>query len=196
MITDYRTITNLFNFIWVVVALWLMFATAYYMKESHGFQQQTEAYVNAIEDLQTQDTLPTRQDTVIEFSNEHDISYALSDAVVSAADSAGVPRPIAARLVAVESSYRPFAASHKGAIGLTQVKPSTARLYGEDITAGDLYDVETNLRIGFNYLRDLYERFGSWKLALQAYNAGPTRLERAHRTGEYDGSNYAKKVLK
>ena len=85
----------------------------------------------------------------------------------------GVPADLFARLVQQESGWNPRARSHKGAIGLAQLLPGTARLLGVDPA-----DPAQNLDGGARYLRLQYERFGTWRLALAAYNAGPGAVER------------------
>jgi len=80
--------------------------------------------------------------------------------------SEGIDPGLAFRLVKVESGFNPRATSHVGAVGLTQVLPSTARLYEPGLTTQQLYDRDTNLRIGFRYLRDLLDRYPanmSWR---------------------------------
>lgn len=82
---------------------------------------------------------------------------------------------LVAAVVQAESSFKPTAVSPTGAVGLMQVLPSTANLYGD----ADLTDPKVNLEVGTRYLRDLLERFdGSLNLALAAYNAGPTNVSR------------------
>ncbi|WP_347268326.1 lytic transglycosylase domain-containing protein [Paracoccus sp. (in: a-proteobacteria)] len=80
----------------------------------------------------------------------------------------GVPEDLFLRLVQQESGWNPSARSHKGARGLAQLMPGTAARLGVD--AGDPLQ---NLEGGARYLRMMYNTFGSWRLALAAYNAGP-----------------------
>ncbi|WP_312531002.1 lytic transglycosylase domain-containing protein [Paracoccus sp. (in: a-proteobacteria)] len=80
----------------------------------------------------------------------------------------GVPEDIFLRLVQQESGWNPNARSHKGAHGLAQLMPGTAAKLGVDPS-----DPKQNLEGGARYLRMMYNTFGSWQLALAAYNAGP-----------------------
>ncbi len=87
-------------------------------------------------------------------------------------------------VVETESAFRPAATSGRGALGLMQVRPSTAAEVASTIGVPydgptDLYDMEVNIRLGTAYLHMLRRRFGTLDLALQAYNIGPTRLSRA-----------------
>ncbi|MDF3819355.1 lytic transglycosylase domain-containing protein [Leptospira sp. 96542] len=80
-------------------------------------------------------------------------------------------------VIQTESEFNPKAKSHKGALGLMQVMPATAKWLAnkEGIpykTAKDLYNPETNLRLGVLYLNYLFERTDSVEAALLAYNAG------------------------
>jgi soluble lytic murein transglycosylase-like protein len=78
-------------------------------------------------------------------------------------------------VIAVESGYNPRAVSPKGAIGLMQLMPATARRYG----VSDPYDPGQNVRGGAQYLRDLMSRFDNdLKLTLAAYNAGEQAVAR------------------
>lgn len=85
-----------------------------------------------------------------------------------AAERYGIPEGLFLRLVQQESGWDHAAVSQKGARGLAQLMPATARRLGVDAQ-----DAQDNLTGGARYLKMMYDRFGSWRLALAAYNAGP-----------------------
>lgn len=91
----------------------------------------------------------------------------------SAARKHGVPEDLFLRLVQQESGWNANARSHKGALGLAQLMPETARRLGVDPR-----DPVQNLEGGARYLRQQYAKFGNWPHALAAYNAGPGAVER------------------
>jgi len=91
----------------------------------------------------------------------------------TAAARNGVPEGLFLRLVQQESGWDPAAVSVKGALGLAQLMPATAR----DLGVNPL-DPQENLDGGARYLRAQFETFGSWSLALAAYNAGPGAVAR------------------
>ena len=90
----------------------------------------------------------------------------------SAAQQYGIPEDLFLRLVQQESGWNAGAVSPKGAQGLAQLMPGTAALLGVDAT-----DPAQNLDGGARYLRMQYNAFGSWELALAAYNAGPGAVQ-------------------
>jgi soluble lytic murein transglycosylase-like protein len=96
-------------------------------------------------------------------------------------------------VVSVESRYNPRAVSRKGASGLMQLMPETARRYG----VADVFDPAQNLRAGARYLRDLLRMFDNdLKLALAAYNAGENAVARHGRIPPYrETLAYVPKVL-
>lgn len=99
----------------------------------------------------------------------------------------GIPGHIIRGLIMTESSGRPGVVSSAGAVGLMQVKPSTAAPY---VGAGNLKDPATNIYAGTSYLADLLKRYGGdMNAALQAYNVGPGNFAKGMR------NNYPGKVL-
>jgi soluble lytic murein transglycosylase-like protein len=89
-----------------------------------------------------------------------------------AARQHGVPEDLFLRLVQQESGWNTGAVSSKGALGLAQLMPGTAQLLGVDPM-----DPAQNLEGGARYLRMQFNAFGTWPLALAAYNAGPGAVE-------------------
>ncbi|MCV2892137.1 lytic transglycosylase domain-containing protein [Lentibacter sp. XHP0401] len=91
----------------------------------------------------------------------------------NAARKHGVPVDLFLRLVQQESGWNATARSHKGALGLAQLMPGTARTLR--VNPHDPYE---NLEGGARYLKAQYKEFGSWRLALAAYNAGPGAVKK------------------
>jgi soluble lytic murein transglycosylase-like protein len=90
-----------------------------------------------------------------------------------------------------ESGWNANARSHKGAMGLAQLMPGTAARLGVNAN-----DPRENLEGGARYLRMMYDRFGSWRLALAAYNAGPEAVDRHGGIPPYrETTNYVRKIL-
>jgi soluble lytic murein transglycosylase-like protein len=102
------------------------------------------------------------------------VPRAFRAAFTRAAALTGVPLPLLVATAYEESAMDPSARSDAGAAGLLQVMPTTARALRLD---GD--DPAANVVAGARYLRQMLDRFGSVELALSAYNAGPTAVERA-----------------
>lgn len=132
---------------------------------------------------------------IFKYSARYDISAALATSIHDVAIAEGIEPELAFRLVRLESRFNPRATSPVGAIGLAQVMLPTARFFDRDITGEGLYDPETNLRIGFRYLRTLIDEYdGDVRLALLTYNRGPAAVQLALRNGE-DPSNGYDRIL-
>jgi len=108
-----------------------------------------------------------------------------------AARKYGIDPDMFLRLIQQESRFRPDEVSPKGAIGLGQLMPATAKELGVDPT-----DPMQNLEGAAKYLSQQLKRFGSPELALAAYNAGPTRVARLGRVPNIaETQNYVKTIL-
>jgi soluble lytic murein transglycosylase-like protein len=94
--------------------------------------------------------------------------------IETAASESGLEASLLQALTAVESGFNPSAVSPKGAVGLTQLMPSTARSLGVQDSLNPL----ENLRGGARYLAQLLKRYGDVRTALAAYNAGPGAVDR------------------
>lgn len=92
--------------------------------------------------------------------------------MAAAACGAGVPLELYDALILQESQYRPFVVSPKGAAGMSQSMPQTAR----DLNVSNVWDTAENLRAGPRYLRAQIDEFARYDLALGACNAGPGRI--------------------
>ena len=118
------------------------------------------------------------------------------DELVQAASAVtGVQADLLHAVVMAESGYDPHAVSPKGALGMMQLMPETARRYG--VTAWN--DPADNLLGGARYLADLLQQFNQdWSLAMAAYNAGERAVIRhGHRVPPYrETQQYVSKVFK
>ena len=137
-----------------------------------------------------------RTSAILENSAKFQIPADLAEDIYDIALSEGIDPALGFRLVKVESGFKATARSNMHAYGYTQLQVPTARFYDPDVTAKDLYDRETNLRIGFRFLRDLLEQFDhDMELALVAYNRGPGKVAGILATGGDPANGYAEAVM-
>ena len=112
--------------------------------------------------------------------------------IQTAAAKHGVDATLVRAVIQVESNYEPRARSSKGAKGLMQLMPATARQYG----VSNAYDPVTNIEAGIKHLKSLLDRF-PLELALAAYNAGQATVERFGGFPPYSETRlYVDRVLK
>jgi soluble lytic murein transglycosylase-like protein len=123
----------------------------------------------------------------------------LSDLIIQEANTQGVDPGIALAVARTESGVCQWApdgsvlVSSAGAIGVMQLEPATAAQLGVDPN-----DVNQNIRGGVTYLKQLYQKYGSWDQALAAYNWGPGNMDNALATAEAVPSqvlNYVRGIL-
>lgn len=105
-----------------------------------------------------------------------------------AAADHGLEANLVKAVIQVESSFHPDAVSGAGAEGLMQLMPSTAASLG----VKDSFDPVQNICAGTEYLAKLLDRFGDLRLALAAYNTGPSRVARLNITDPDNASDYSK----
>ena len=105
----------------------------------------------------------------------------------------GVDPLLVRALIQVESNYRPRAKSNKGAMGLMQLMPATAREY----KVRNPYDPKANIAAGVKHLKGLIDRLGSTvDMALAAYNAGEGAVKKFNGIPPYrETRNYVSRIL-
>lgn len=137
-----------------------------------------------------------RANMIIAYSTRYEIGGGMALSIFDAAVSEGIDPELAFRLVRLESDFNTRAVSSTGAIGLTQLMPSTARLFQSNVTKENLFERDTNLRIGFHYLRGLLKLYkGDVELALTAYNRGEDAVDRAIKLGVNPRNGYDRSVM-
>jgi soluble lytic murein transglycosylase-like protein len=119
---------------------------------------------------------------------------AIADAVERAAAQHSVPAALIHSVIKVESNYDPTAVSPKGALGLMQLIPATARRFG----VSNVFDPADNIQGGARYLRYLLDLYGGdYPLALAAYNAGEGAVAKYGTVPPYpETQNYLKLVAR
>ena len=122
----------------------------------------------------------------IAWAHRYHIDVALARKIIRAASRHGLDEGIAFRLVKRESSFRLSMLGEAGEVGLTQIKPGTARDLHPDITVGRLFEPDVNLDLGFAYLAQLRQRYhGDMWRAATAYNQGMTMADTLPGTSSY-----------
>lgn len=112
--------------------------------------------------------------------------------IEQAAADVGIPPALVKAVIHAESAFDAQAVSKKGAMGLMQLMPGTARELG----VVQPFRAEENVRGGSRYLRRLHDRYGSWAYTLAAYNAGPTAVDRHGGIPPYaETQQYVRRVL-
>ena len=139
----------------------------------------------------------TRWHSIYGFARKYNVASDLAAKIYDAAVQQKIEPELGFRLVAAESEFKARALSSAGAIGLTQLMLGTARGFEPNVTREDLMQPETNLRIGFRYLRALIrENDGNLLLALLVYNRGPVAVQLALSQGRNPTNGYDTSVTR
>jgi hypothetical protein len=112
--------------------------------------------------------------------------------IASMSQAHGVDPLLVRALIQVESGYRPTARSRKGAMGLMQLMPSTAKEY----KVRNPFEPKANIEAGIKHLKALIDRFAGIELALAAYNAGPGAVQKFNGIPPYrETRNYVSRIM-
>jgi soluble lytic murein transglycosylase-like protein len=130
-------------------------------------------------------------------ARRYGVARELAQKIVDMALAEGIDPELGFRMIRVESGFKATARGARGAAGLLQLMPSTARTVDREVdTRKELLDPATNLRVGFRYLHQMIERYdGDVRLGVLAYNRGEIAVDRALRSGRDPENGYSHKVL-
>ncbi len=118
-------------------------------------------------------------------------SRQISEIVDKAAQDHQVDPLLVHSIIQVESNYNPYAISNKGAEGLMQLMPPTARMLG----VSNSFDPQQNIEAGVKYLKYLQSVYKDDRLALAAYNAGPANVDKYKQVPPFkETQNYVEQV--
>ena len=113
----------------------------------------------------------------------------LAKVIVRVSNELNIDPLLTTAIIKAESTFKPYAKSNKGAMGLMQLMPGTGKYVSQIMNTNwqgiyRLHDMEYNIRLGVRYYKYLMERFhGNQVFALIAYNWGPTNTARAYKGG-------------
>lgn len=180
----------------LVAAAWFVVISPEISELETAREEGTERYLESESARAATEHELARLQLIVEYSETYRIPADLAAAIHRAAVLEDVDSDLAFRLVQMESGFRQRATSPLGAIGYTQLLPSTAKWLEPGIKEGRLYDRDTNLRLGLRYMRLMLDRYDSDpRLALLAYNRGPGVVRASLARGEDPGNGYADRIL-
>ncbi len=147
-----------------------------------------------ISDPLQRELLPDKPDQTLPIISWNSAERLFQPIVLKAANRHKVDPAMVMAIIMVESSYNPKAISKKGAKGLMQLMPTTARSLG----VKDIFNPEHNINAGVRYFKKLLNQFdGDVELALAAYNAGSRKVREHRGSPPFRATKYyIKKVIK
>jgi len=213
-----QSIKTLFIMFGAIVAVFFVLNTIFLAKVSHNLDELSEKTLNASDkyyelrkeftDEKTRMALMAHvldiKNILESFKNKTNSYNTMEFALLIAKESYrnNLDPLLVLAVIKTESSFRKSVVSHKGAIGLMQILPNTGH-YVSDMhdhidlgSSQQLFEPDTNIKIGINYLSYLMNKFENQKYAILAYNMGPTNLIRKLRSGENLPEKYYRSVMK
>jgi soluble lytic murein transglycosylase-like protein len=131
------------------------------------------------------------RNAIVAFKLDHRSVEEVNVIVSDLCSKYGVDKKLVMAVIDVESGFNSAAVSSAGAQGLMQIMPET----GRDFDLADPFDPSENIDVGIRYLRYLLETFPDRRLAVAAYNAGPSAVKKYGGIPPYaETQNYVKKV--
>ena len=161
-------------------------------------QEQIEALTGKIENLQRK----IRWEEVLEVEktsySKHEV-FNIVNAILDATETYDLEPELILAVIMTESDFNKNAVSNRGAFGLMQLLPSTARELARELNMEwsglkQLQEPGYNIKLGSYYLRKLMRGYNNLDLALTAYNMGPGRLDALRQSDEAIPSDYSSKV--
>jgi soluble lytic murein transglycosylase-like protein len=165
--------------------------------EAESYSATTDTEDQLVERIAETREDAARREQVEQAVDRYGIDEALAEDIYDIARETNIEPRLAYGLVKTESTFNERAVSPVGARGLTQVMPRTAAWLVPGTKTQDLYDRQTNLRLGFTYLDQMITKYkGNVRLALLAYNRGPGTVDKVLKKGGNPDNGYADKVLR
>jgi soluble lytic murein transglycosylase-like protein len=178
----------------VVAAVQPVHADVYKYVDSNGRMYFTDRPKHKGYRLILKSGKPLRESRV-DYRNKESNRKRFASKIAAVARSNNLPEGLIHAVIDTESAYDPNAVSRRGAVGLMQLMPDTARRYG----VTNRRDPASNISAGTRYLKDLLKRFGNdIKLALAGYNAGASAVEKyGNKIPPFiETQSYVRKVIK
>ncbi len=192
--------------LFTMLGLGFMYQQTIKIGQSTRLDQETETITPAEESDQKAETEPDKRVEIAKAisacrsSLGKDDVIALANIIHKQSERYNYDWQLILAIIRAESQFNTRARSNKGARGLMQILPSTAKWLspklGLKYTGRDsLYDPEYNIRLGTHYLHMLHQRYDNMEKAIAAYNRGPNGLTRYLRQGRKFPSEYLVRVM-
>ncbi len=162
-----------------------------FMNKSNDVGSSLEGYENNISNGESFDNVLNE---FMEYNiSDDELSQSITNAIYDASEKYDIDPNLIKAVIRQESNFNPTAVSSAGAQGLMQLMPLTAQSLG----VTDSMDIEQNVDAGAHYLDGLLEKYnGDEELALAAYNAGPSTVDKYNGVPPYEETeNYVSSVL-